>query len=127
MIKAIIDLDAILNNARRIAQKVSPARVMAVVKANSYGHGAVRVAHMLKEAGFSFFAVATIAEALELRDAGIDDPILVSHARNGIEPHGVNGREHRGVDPDAHGEGEHGNHHETACSPKTPQGVPNVT
>jgi len=50
---------------------------MAVVKADAYGHGAARVSQALVEAGCRWFAVASVAEAVELRDAGVREPILV--------------------------------------------------
>ncbi len=72
---AKIDLDAIWHNFSAIREKAG-APVMAVVKADAYGHGAVKVAQML-EKDSAFFGVATVAEALELRDAGIQKPILL--------------------------------------------------
>ncbi|MFB8367797.1 alanine racemase [Pseudarthrobacter sp. NPDC055928] len=73
---AIIDLDAIRHNVRRLADAASPAKVMAVVKADAYGHGAVPVARAALEAGASWLGVAHISEALALRTAGIDAPML---------------------------------------------------
>ena len=70
-----IDLDAIRENFRAVAQKAGKA-VMAVVKADAYGHGAVPVAQLL-EPECDFFGVASVAEALELRQAGIQKPILL--------------------------------------------------
>ncbi len=70
-----IDLTAILENFRAI-QKKAGAPVMAVVKADAYGHGAVPVARLL-EPECAFFGVACVAEALELRSAGIQKPILL--------------------------------------------------
>jgi alanine racemase len=71
-----VDLAGLLSNAKRISQIVAPARIVAVVKAEAYGHGAIEVAKALsgKVAGF---AVATVEESLELRMAGIDDPIML--------------------------------------------------
>ena len=54
-----------------------PRRVMAVVKADAYGHGLVTVARTLAEAGADWFGVATVEEALELRAAGVEQPILL--------------------------------------------------
>lgn len=71
-----IDLDAIAHNIRLIKQKVVPAQVMAVVKADAYNHGAVEVARVLADNGADQFGVATLAEALELRQGGITQPIL---------------------------------------------------
>ncbi len=70
-----IDLDAILNNFRQV-QKKAGASVMAVVKADAYGHGAVPVARLL-EPECAFFGVSSVAEALELRRAGIEKPVLL--------------------------------------------------
>ncbi|MNZ22696.1 Alanine racemase, catabolic [compost metagenome] len=73
--RALIDLDALRHNYR-LAREVSGARALAVVKADAYGHGAVRCAQAL-EAEADGFAVACIEEALELREAGIRAPILL--------------------------------------------------
>lgn len=70
-----IDLDAILENYRAICRKAGKP-VMAVVKADAYGHGAVPVAQLL-EPECEFFGVSSVAEALELRRAGIQKPILL--------------------------------------------------
>ena len=74
---AEVDLDAIAHNVRSLAEQVAPARVMAVVKADGYGHGAVPVARAALGAGASWLGVALVEEALELRAAGIAAPILV--------------------------------------------------
>lgn len=75
---ATVDLAAIEHNLGRIRAHSDPAAgVMAAVKANGYGHGAVRVAKHLEGLAVSWFGVATPAEALELRDAGIGGSILV--------------------------------------------------
>lgn len=68
-------LKANLARVRRLAG--SDRRVMAVVKADAYGHGAVPVARALEEAGVDWFGVATVEEALELRHKGIRRPILL--------------------------------------------------
>ena len=70
-----IDLDAICENIQAI-QKKAGVPLMAVVKANGYGHGAVQVARLLQES-CAFFGVACIQEALELRQAGIKQPLLI--------------------------------------------------
>ncbi|WP_183042480.1 alanine racemase [Microbacterium sp. AG1240] len=69
-------LDAIRENVGRFAELVSPAEVMAVVKADAYGHGAIAVARAALEGGASWLGVAHIAEALALRDAFIEAPLL---------------------------------------------------
>ena len=76
-LRAETDLGAVLHNARVLARKAGDDEVMAVVKANAYGHGAVPVARALAESGVRRFAVATLAEAVELREAGVDGRLLV--------------------------------------------------
>src|SRR5215204_6860901 len=74
---AEIDLNNLASNFNRIKQSVSPtARVMAVVKANAYGHGAVECARRLASEGADWFGVALPEEGIELRDSGITQPIL---------------------------------------------------
>jgi alanine racemase len=76
--RAEIDLDAVSHNVGVIRAAIPPrVRVMAVVKANAYGHGAVPVARTCLEAGATWLAVGAVDEGLELRDAGIGAPILV--------------------------------------------------
>jgi len=73
-----IDLDAVFQNVVNLKRHFYDGlEVIAVVKADSYGHGAVMVARTLREAGVRLFAVATIDEAIELRENGIHEPILV--------------------------------------------------
>ncbi len=74
---AEIDLSAIEDNIKQIQTRVSPAEVMAVVKANAYGHGAVEVSRLAIQTGVEQLGVAKIEEALHLRKAGIRAPILV--------------------------------------------------
>ncbi|MEO4046879.1 alanine racemase [Pseudomonas sp. CAU 1711] len=73
--RALIDLEALRHNYR-LAREISGAKALAVVKADAYGHGAVRCAQAL-EGEADGFAVACIEEALELRYAGIREPILL--------------------------------------------------
>ncbi|WP_336660325.1 alanine racemase [Leucobacter sp. USHLN153] len=73
---AEVDLDAIARNIRVLGEFAPDAELMAVVKANGYGHGAIESARAAIEAGATSLGVATIAEALELRAAGITAPIL---------------------------------------------------
>lgn len=73
--RALIDLEALRHNYR-LAREVSGARALAVVKADAYGHGAVRCAQALEDEADGF-AVACIEEALELRAAGIRKPVLL--------------------------------------------------
>lgn len=74
--EAVIDLDAVRRNLRTIGERVAPAAVMAVVKADAYGHGAVPVARAALEGGAGWLGVADLHEALALREAGIDAPVL---------------------------------------------------
>lgn len=73
--RALIDLQALRHNYQ-LAREVTGAKALAVIKADAYGHGAVRCAQAL-EAEADGFAVACIEEALELRAAGIGAPILL--------------------------------------------------
>lgn len=72
---AVIDLDAISANFDAVRAKVGVS-VMAVIKADAYGHGAVQVARLLEEK-CAFFGVSSMLEAMELRRAGLTKPILV--------------------------------------------------
>ena len=73
-----INLDAIRHNVRLIKQFVGPkVAVLAAVKANGYGHGAVAVAKAALEAGATWLGVAHLAEAVALREAGLTGPVLV--------------------------------------------------
>lgn len=73
-----VDLDAICSNVKNIMKKIGDdVAVMAVVKTDAYGHGAVAVSHALSRIGVDSFAVATIDEATELRNSGIQNPILI--------------------------------------------------
>lgn len=74
---AQIDLSAIAHNVSLVKQSAGRAKMMAVVKADAYGHGAVPVAKTALENGAQWLAVATAEEAQELRDAGFDCPVLV--------------------------------------------------
>lgn len=74
---AIIDLDAIAENILRIKKHVHPSGVMAVVKADGYGHGAVETARTALAAGATHLGVALPQEGVELRQGGIQSPILV--------------------------------------------------
>ena len=74
---AEVDLGAVAHNARALAAIAAPARLCAVVKADAYGHTAVPVARAALEGGASELAVALVDEGLELREAGVEAPILV--------------------------------------------------
>jgi alanine racemase len=74
---AEIDLNNLVANFNRVKRRVTPAaRVMAVLKANGYGHGAVECAQRLASEGADWFGVALPEEGIQLRDAGIKEPIL---------------------------------------------------
>jgi alanine racemase len=74
---AEIDLNHLAANFKQVKQRVSPvARVMAVVKADAYGHGAVACARRLSNEGADWFGVALPEEGIELRSAGIMQPVL---------------------------------------------------
>ncbi len=74
---AEVDLGAIRDNVRALKRRAGAARLMAVVKADAYGHGAVPVARAALEAGAESLAVASVVEGVELRRAGLRAPILV--------------------------------------------------
>jgi alanine racemase len=74
---AEIDLGAVAHNVATLRAIVAPARLCAVVKANGYGHGAVPVARAAVAAGADWLAVAQVDEAVALRGAGIEAPVLV--------------------------------------------------
>lgn len=74
---AEVDLDAIRHNVGVLRRAVDPASVWAVVKADGYGHGAVRVAEAALAAGAEGLCVALVQEGVELSEAGIVAPILV--------------------------------------------------
>lgn len=71
-----IDLDAIRDNVAELVRRAAPAQVLAVVKADAYGHGLVDSARAALAGGASWLGVAQLAEALRLREAGITAPLL---------------------------------------------------
>ncbi len=73
-----VNLSAIENNARRLVEIASGAQVMAVAKANAYGHGAIEVSRAALRGGVHWLGVVSLGEALELRRANIAAPILVT-------------------------------------------------
>jgi alanine racemase len=74
---AEVDLGAIRANVRALRAAVAPARVLAVVKADAYGHGAIPVGRAALDAGAAWLGVALVEEGVALREAGIDAPVLV--------------------------------------------------
>jgi alanine racemase len=78
-----IDMSALAHNVKQLKRSLSPSTdLMAVVKADAYGHGAVTVARTALQHGATWLGVATIPEGIELREAGITAPILVLGASN---------------------------------------------
>lgn len=74
---AEVDLGAIRHNVRELKSRAPDSDLMAVVKADAYGHGAAEVSRAALEAGANGFAVVTVKEGAALRDSGIEEPILV--------------------------------------------------
>jgi len=75
---AEINLADIVHNYQEVRRLVgSKVKVMAIVKANAYGHGAVKTARALAQAGADYFGVALLNEAVQLRQAGLSQPILI--------------------------------------------------
>ncbi len=74
---AEIDLDALRQNFLQLVEKAGPLPLCAVVKADAYGHGAVQCAMALAKAGAAALAVSCLAEAVQLRRAGLSLPILI--------------------------------------------------
>ncbi|MCP2729857.1 alanine racemase [Limnofasciculus baicalensis] len=78
-----IDLAALSHNVQQLRQILAPhTQLMAVVKADAYGHGATMVASTVLESGASGLCVATVEEGIQLREAGITAPILLLGATN---------------------------------------------
>ena len=75
-VEAAVDLAAVRHNVATLAAGAPGAAVMAVVKADGYGHGAVPVARAALAAGATWLGVCTLEEALDLRAAGVDAPLL---------------------------------------------------
>lgn len=78
-VRAVIDLDAILYNMNSMHQNISEdTKIMAVIKADGYGHGAAEVAECIEHLDYlAGYAVATVEEGLILRNHGIKKPILI--------------------------------------------------
>ena len=74
---AEINLDNLAHNIGCIREKVYPSALIPIIKANAYGHGAVPVAKRLAREGCAMFAVARFEEAMELRESGITQHILI--------------------------------------------------
>ena len=75
---AVIDLDALKENYEKLRRRIgSEVKFLGVVKADAYGHGAIRVSRVLQESGADYLAVSSADEAMELRRGGITMPILI--------------------------------------------------
>ena len=84
---AEIDLDALRHNFRAVKARAGEMPLCAVVKADSYGHGAVECAKVFAEEGAAWLAVSCLAEARQLRKAGLTLPILIlGHVEPGCAP-----------------------------------------
>ena len=78
-----IDRTALSHNVRQLRQFLAPhTQLMAVVKADAYGHGAIMVAQTALESGAAGLCVATVEEGIQIREAGIEAPILLLGATN---------------------------------------------
>ncbi len=81
-----VDLSAIKHNVQQLKSLLTqPTELMAIVKADAYGHGAIDVSQTAIEAGATWLGVATIPEGMQLRCAGITIPIVVLGATNGVD------------------------------------------
>jgi alanine racemase len=99
-----IDLAALSHNVQQLRQFLSPhTQLMAVVKADAYGHGAVTVAQTALQSGASWLGVATVPEGIQLREAGVKAPILILGATH--TPEQIHAIAHWQLQP-------------TLCSPK---------
>ncbi len=72
-----VDLNALRHNYNAIKQRVQPAKIMAILKANAYGHGMIRVAELMESLGADYLGVAVLEEGILLRQSGIKMPILI--------------------------------------------------
>ncbi len=81
-----IDLAALSHNVQKLRSFLSPhTQLMAVVKADAYGHGSITVAQTVLQSGANWLGVATVPEAIQLREAGIKAPILILGATHTLE------------------------------------------
>lgn len=73
-----IDLKALENNIKIIQSRVSPgSQICGIVKANAYGHGMLECVRVMRRNGISTFGISTLSEAIQLREAGIEDRIIM--------------------------------------------------
>lgn len=82
-IQATISTAALQNNLNVVKQYAKKSKIMAVVKANAYGHGLINVAHALNDA--DAFATINLSEAIDMREAGIEQPILLLQGAFGVD------------------------------------------
>ncbi|MCX5737137.1 MAG: alanine racemase, partial [Proteobacteria bacterium] len=82
--RALIDLAALAHNWAIASRAAGDRRVIAVVKADAYGHGAPAVARRLVREGCTMFAVATVSELAALRLSGVDAPVLLLDGVTGV-------------------------------------------
>ena len=81
-VQANIDLDAIYFNIKNVRDRINKdTKIMAILKADGYGHGAVAVAKVIDEL-VDAYGVAIVEEAIELRKSGVDKPILILGVTN---------------------------------------------
>ncbi|MEY2700739.1 MAG: alanine racemase [Pseudomonadota bacterium] len=97
---AFLDLQALESNLALIRLAAPQSRIMAVIKANAYGHDAVTMAHALAGSGVDAFAVARLEEGLILRDAGIGLPVVV--LQGFVEAHELHLMVRSGLEPVIH-------------------------
>ena len=78
-VKAVVSLDAIAHNFEEMKKNIADGtRIVAVVKADGYGHGAEAISRLIEDYEYIWgFATATAEEAIQLKDAGIEKPVLI--------------------------------------------------
>ena len=80
-VKAVVSLDAIAHNFEEMKKNIADGtRIVAVIKADGYGHGAEAISRLIEDYEYIWgFATATAEEAIQLKDAGIEKPVSVSY------------------------------------------------
>ena len=78
-VKAVVSLDAIAHNFEEMKKNIADGtRIVAVIKADGYGHGAEAISRLIEDYEYIWgFATATAEEAIQLKDAGIEKPVLI--------------------------------------------------
>ncbi len=74
---AEVDLDALRNNVSEVKRVSEGKEIIATIKADGYGHGAIDICKSMMDEGINRFAVAIVTEAVELRKAGVEIPIII--------------------------------------------------